>query len=292
MAGFDEDIDGLQHELTLHQRESDRSPDLFILEDDQGTPYLNTDGPGGINERVGELTTEKAIRERIRDKIKEYKEAVDRAIAALRTAIKRLENAINSTKGKGRKPERDKYREVVDAYKERLGELKTTSTQLGRDWDLAKQDVTDVEAEIASVSGTAAPKTDDKGGPADAGPDAQAAADQITRRADGLAADLKAARSNLAAFLSPGDIGAGGANAWEAAGGGYYSTPFAGVGQTGGGTAARRAAGGAEAGGLVVQIQSFVPPTGQQAAEVAGMVAGALDTQAYRSPTVVTVGTR
>jgi hypothetical protein len=96
--------------------------------------------------------------------------------------------------------------------------------------------------------------------------DAQAVAAQAQAQAAALQADLAAAQTNLAAFTGPGDIGAGGPNAFGAAG--FYGDPALG-GHRGAGYAPQ----------ISVTIQTLVPPTGRAALELAGAVVSAIGSQ-------------
>ena len=238
------------------------------------------------------------IRKRILQIIERMKKVQDRIVATYTTIIRRLTRSRAATRDKDRKAKLGK--EIV-AYRDQLTAAKEVARGYGFDVEEAKLDISALDVEGAELRGTTAQPRDPGGGAdaADAGEpapsfdprgDLQAIANQAQARADRLQQDLGAAQANLAVFTGPGDIAAGGANAFAAA-------TFAGPAGTGPAPNLATPAGlqaFAAAGGELVVVQnefrSLLPPNNVEQERIANTVVTALGQQGHRETTSQKVG--
>lgn len=228
LTKYDGEIADLERTYQQKDREFGLSDEDFLVEHDDGSITVDQ---GLLGKRVGELRQLLKLRKRIRDAIARYMAAVERAINSYRAAVAKLREVLDAAKGESRAKERQGYRDTIDAYTDRIGELQGVAHDLPFDAEDNRLDIVELEQEIAGLRGTAGtPATasgDDTGGgdlagelgggpSVEIGPDAQAQIDQANARTAAMQANLTAARASLAAFSGPGDIGVGGPNAFAA----------------------------------------------------------------------------
>jgi hypothetical protein len=267
-------IEALADDYEIADRRYGRTDEDFIRDD-------GTLDSGAVQRRVDELNGLIALREQIIAAIETAARQARAVVKTLRTLLGRLRRAVKRTKGKERTAMRKQITEI--------GEDITTYTEAAeghdRDVRFGREDLADLIAERDSVAGTTASPQEQT--TPDTSPDAQAIADQATRRADAATADLAAVRSNFAAFTSTGDIGsARGSSA-------YGSTLVDAAGGVGGAMAAGVPGGfiaGAGSTVVVVNSQSLVQGSHAENVRIADAVVTAIGTRPVRPVTQATVG--
>lgn len=282
---FELEIQDLEGDYTRADRAYGFSDEEFLIEQDDGTTLVDQDA---VNRRLEELRGLFTIRQKIRRKIEAYRDAVKKAITGYRKAIRTVKAAMKAAGDAILPKDRTAYKELLGGYRQRIGDLKAVAHDLGIDLQDNALDGEELLREYAEVSGTTAPSLGEAPGPSSPEPsieeqsdlaNAQAIATQATERATALQADLTAAQANLTAFGGAGDIGAGGVTAFAAgtARGLGYASGY--VPAAPGATVTPGVGGGGLDGAgvnVVVEVRSFLPPTGAQAQELGDAVVAAL----------------
>jgi hypothetical protein len=237
-----------------------------------------------VQKRAGELRKLLAIRERMVARLAEARRAARRIVNTYKTILERLRASLDHrVKGK----DRAGIRKQIKTYEGRLSGWRTELGDVGNQLRFARLDAGDVRRELASVLGTTAELEEPDRDTGDTDTDTGAGA--VDERASALEADLAAARANLRAFASPGDIGAGGAvNAFGAAARDVFTRFGAGPGTYTGGLEGGLLPAGAPV--VVVQPQVLIPGSAESLAAIGNAVAGAFDAQGYRSSNSEKVG--
>jgi hypothetical protein len=195
-------VESLGRDYEYYDRKYGQSEEEFLNEDGS----LNQDA---INKRIGELEHLMQIRQAIVTALVKARRIARRIIATYKDVIERLRKARKSAK----KKDRSGYTSQIQQFQGFIADWEGTVTDLNDDIRFARLDVTDISNEIADVRGTKA----EPRGPTDI-EEATVASEKA--RADALAAENVALTATLRAFTSPGDIGAGYANAYSAGSGG------------------------------------------------------------------------
>lgn len=284
IGSFEDAIQGLERDYDQTDRRFDLTDEDYLIENEDGSTTVNTEA---VNQRKGELTELITKRTAIRSKILAYRAALRKAIAAYTKIIATLKKALAAAKGKSRAKERETYRDRIADYVSRRGELRSTLRDLGFDVTDSDIDLTELGNELTEVGGTAATpaKADDSGSSSSSDTADNPEASVVQARADALAADLATARDNLTTFTSGEFLfGAGTAGGGAAARALLAANPaLAGAFGPAGAVGGQAFAGGMYGAPTVnVTVRSFLPPSGAEAARLAYVIAGALDSQPYR----------
>lgn len=205
IGSYEREIQNLERTYGQKDREFGLdAPDLLVEQED-GSIVVDE---SAVADRVGELDVLIGIRNRIKAKIDAYRDAIVKARAAYARGISKLTRALRRARGKSRAKERSGYRERIDNYRERRGELATVFEDLAFDLEDSRIDLLELQGEKDEVGGTAgtpAPPAEpplDAGVP-DAGPEPPApepaapSPEEIARAAAAELASFQAGRAEL-----------------------------------------------------------------------------------------------